>query len=152
MSQLHILGLVGFFKKSWNTIHVVYFRKALGTSTSKIMIPGVKYKNVQNLICLNFKFLGWVNFPLSNATLRRSHGLSARKVQRTKSSRPEGPPTRSWGPTGHISLQFLYHLVNLTTEGILMQRFKLRLIKSFACRLEPAQEVNGKPLLGPYLT
>ena len=58
MFQLQILGLGGFFKKSRNTIHVVYFRKALGTRTSKMMIPGVKYKNVQNLICLNFKFAG----------------------------------------------------------------------------------------------
>ena len=29
-----------------------------------------------------------------------SHGLSARRARRTKSSRPEGPQTRSYGPTG----------------------------------------------------
>ena len=33
--------------------------------------PGVKYKSVQNLICLNFRFLGCVGFPLSNATLQQ---------------------------------------------------------------------------------
>ena len=33
-------------------------------------------------------------------TARRSHGLSARRARRTKSSRPEGPLTRSWGPEG----------------------------------------------------
>ena len=33
-------------------------------------------------------------------TVRRSHGLSARRARRTKSSRPEGPLTRSWGPEG----------------------------------------------------
>ena len=47
MSQLQILGLGGFFKKSRNTIHVVYFRKALGTRTPKMIIPGVKYKHVE---------------------------------------------------------------------------------------------------------
>ena len=34
---------------------------------------------------------------LSNASLRGSHGLSARRVQRIKSSRPEGPKA---GPKG----------------------------------------------------
>ena len=31
-------------------------------------------------------------------TVRRSHGLSARRARMTKSSWPEGPLTRSWGP------------------------------------------------------
>ena len=39
---------VGFFKNSRNTIGMVYFRKALRTSTSKMMIPGVKFKIVKN--------------------------------------------------------------------------------------------------------
>ena len=52
----------GFFimaikpSKVAGTIHVVYFQKALGTRTSKMMILGVKYRNVQNLIYFNFKF------------------------------------------------------------------------------------------------
>ena len=33
-------------------------------------------------------------------TVLRSHGLSACRARRTKSSRPEGPLTRSWGPEG----------------------------------------------------
>ena len=33
-------------------------------------------------------------------SLRGSHGLSARRVQRTESSRPEGPPIRSWDLEG----------------------------------------------------
>ena len=45
-----ILGLVGFFKNSRNTIHVVYFWKALCASTSKMMILCVKFKNIQNPI------------------------------------------------------------------------------------------------------
>ena len=32
----------------WTIHHVLYFWKALGMSISKIMIPSVKYKNVQN--------------------------------------------------------------------------------------------------------
>ena len=32
--------------------------------------------------------------------LSSSHGLSAQRARRTKSSRPEGPQTRSWGPKG----------------------------------------------------
>ena len=35
--------------------------------------------------------------------LRGSHGLSARRVRRTKSRRPEGPQTRSWGPEGPLN-------------------------------------------------
>ena len=31
---------------------------------------------------------------------RGSHGLSVKRAQRTKSNRPEGPPTRSQGPQG----------------------------------------------------
>ena len=33
-------------------------------------------------------------------SLRGSHGLSVRRARRTKYSRPEGPPTRSWGQEG----------------------------------------------------
>ena len=37
-------------KNSQNTMGVVYFRKALVKSISKMMTPGVKFKNVENLI------------------------------------------------------------------------------------------------------
>ena len=40
-----------------------------------------------------------LNFSLSNAALRGSHELSARRARRTKSSRLEGPPARGRGPT-----------------------------------------------------
>ena len=36
----------------------------------------------------------------SNASLHGSHGLSARRARMTKSRRPEGPQTRSWGLEG----------------------------------------------------
>ena len=47
----------------------------------------------------------WMHVPWIHASmthvlwthLRGSHGLSARRAQRTKSRRPEGPQTRSWG-------------------------------------------------------
>ena len=45
----------------------------------------------------------WIHVSWRHASwthLRGSHGLSARRAQRTKSSRPEGPQARSWGPTG----------------------------------------------------
>ena len=45
----------------------------------------------------------FLNFSLSNATLRGSHGLSAQKARRTMSSRPKGSPTRSGGPTGPLT-------------------------------------------------
>ena len=62
VSTLKFWGWLGFFlKKSRNTIHVEYFRKALGTSTSKMMIPGVKFKK-SNMSQLN-KFLVWLGFP-----------------------------------------------------------------------------------------
>ena len=44
-----ILGLVGLLTKSQNTMGVVYFRKALGTSTSNMMIPGVNCVNFHNM-------------------------------------------------------------------------------------------------------
>ena len=45
---------------------VVYFRKALGKSISKMMIPGVKFKNVKNLISvLTLKFWGWLGYSKS---------------------------------------------------------------------------------------
>ena len=54
---------------------------------------------IGNFFWISWQFL-WLSqfffsviFSLSNATLLGSHGLSA---QRTKSSRPEGPPTKSW--------------------------------------------------------
>ena len=37
---------------------VVYFWKALGKSISKMMIPGVKFKNVKNLIRASDEKLG----------------------------------------------------------------------------------------------
>ena len=48
---------------------------------------------------------GWtyLDFSLSDTSLRGSHGLSARRARRTKSSRPEGPQTRSWGPEGPLN-------------------------------------------------
>ena len=42
----------------------------------------------------------FLDFSLSDTSLRGSHGLSGRRARRTKSSRPEGPQTRSWGPEG----------------------------------------------------
>ena len=36
------------FKNSQNTIGVVYFRKALGESISKMTIPGVKFEIVKS--------------------------------------------------------------------------------------------------------
>ena len=49
-------------------------------------------------------------FPFPSSYLWGSHGLSAR---RTKSSRTEGPPARSWGPEG---LQIIYKLKNTKQE------------------------------------
>ena len=54
-------GVGWFFKKSRNTIHVLYFRKALETRTSKMMIQIVDYKIVQNLLSLGGGW-GWVVF------------------------------------------------------------------------------------------
>ena len=49
-------------------------------------------------------FVGHVFYPhLTRTSLRGSHGLSARRARRTKSSRPEGPQTRSWGPEGPLN-------------------------------------------------
>ena len=42
------------------------------------------------------------------ARLRGSHCLSTRRVRRTKSSRPKGPPTRSWGPMSPLTFSFKY--------------------------------------------
>ena len=59
-------GWLGFFKNSQNTMGVVYFRKALGKSIFKMMIPGVKFKNVKNLISVStLKFWGWLGFSKS---------------------------------------------------------------------------------------
>ena len=63
-------------------MHVLYFCKALGISTSKMMIPGVKYINVQNLISvLTIKSVvgwvfhfGWLVHSRLN-TLRPSRGI-----------------------------------------------------------------------------
>ena len=61
-----ILGLVGFFKNSRNTMGVVYFRKALGKIISKMMISVVKFKNVKILISVStLKFWGWLGFSKS---------------------------------------------------------------------------------------
>ena len=43
-STLKLWGCLGFVKNSFNTIHVLYFRKALCKSTSKFMSLGVKNK------------------------------------------------------------------------------------------------------------
>ena len=54
-------GWLGFFKNSRNTMGEVYFRKALGKSTAKMMISGVKFKIVKNLVSQLSKFVvGWV--------------------------------------------------------------------------------------------
>ena len=41
-------------------------------------------------------------YPMTTS-LRGSHGLSAWRARWTKSSRPEGPPNRSWGPEGPLT-------------------------------------------------
>ena len=66
MSQLQILGLVGFVKK--NTICVVYFRKALGI-TLKEYIKNYPRCQIQKCPKFNVSQL----FALSNAMLRGSH-------------------------------------------------------------------------------
>ena len=49
---LVVLVMIGptsrVFKNSRNTIGVVYFRKALGESISKMTIPGVKFEIVKS--------------------------------------------------------------------------------------------------------
>ena len=47
------------------------------------------------------------HYPLTTS-LCGSHGLSARRARRTKSSWPEGPPTRSWGPEGPLPSSVTY--------------------------------------------
>ena len=48
---------------------VVYFWKALGKSISKMMIPGVKFKIVKNLISVStLKFWGWLGFSKSQGS------------------------------------------------------------------------------------
>ena len=68
MSQLPNFG-VGWIFQNFTKHHgspmmgVVYIRKALGKSISKMMIPGVKFKIVKNLISVSTpKFWGWLGF------------------------------------------------------------------------------------------
>ena len=44
----------------------------------------------------------WLNFSCSCSWCVR-RGLSVRRARRTKSSWPEGPPSRSWGPEGPLT-------------------------------------------------
>ena len=48
----------------------------------------------------------WIHASLTHVLwthLRGSHGLSARRANRTKSRRLEGPQIRSWGPGGPLN-------------------------------------------------
>merc|ERR1711978_424800 len=59
-------------------------------------------QNLLDLLTKSFEFVGKIcqrHYPMT-ASLHGSHGLSARRARRTKSKRPEGPQTRSWGPEG----------------------------------------------------
>ena len=50
--------------------------------------------------------VSWIHVSWIHASwthLHGSHGLSARRAVRTKSRRPEGPQTRSWGPEGPLN-------------------------------------------------
>ena len=60
---------------------------------SQQVLPTILLETPCSLVSHNF-------YPRRTLTtsLRGSHGLSARRPQRTKPSRPEGAPTRSWGP------------------------------------------------------
>ena len=49
-----------------------------------------------------------------DATMHGSHGLSGRRARRTKSRRPEGPQTRSWGPEAP---KLLVHYIS--TDGLI---------------------------------
>ena len=66
---LKLWGWLVFFKNSQITMGVVYFGKALGKSTSKIMISGVKFKIVTKLISVSTpKFWGWLGFSKIHGT------------------------------------------------------------------------------------
>ena len=52
------------------------------------------------------------HYPMTTS-LCGSHGLSARRARRTKSSWPEGPPIRSWGPEGPLTSSMRYNLISL---------------------------------------
>ena len=59
-----------------------------------IMHPGIIHTCIHQGSCIR---VTWTH-------LHGSHGLSARRAQRTKSRRPEGPQTRSLGgPEGHLN-------------------------------------------------
>ena len=69
VSTLKFQGWFGFFKNSQNTMGVVYFWKAQGKNISRMMIPGVKLKNVNNLSSVStLKFWGWLGFSKSHGT------------------------------------------------------------------------------------
>ena len=57
------------------------------------------YSVFRSFVCLSPFLTCIVHSYIHTCTmLSSSHGLTARRAQRTKSSRPEGPHTRSWGP------------------------------------------------------
>ena len=63
---------------------VVYFQKALGRSISKMVIPGVKFKNVKNLISVStLKFCVWLGFSQNTIGVvyfRKALGTSTSKM------------------------------------------------------------------------
>ena len=70
----------------------------------------------------NFRFLDCVGFPPSNATLRGSHGLSARRALWMKSSRPEGPPAGGVLDFWYVIFVILFQL---TPKTDLHQKHKI---------------------------
>ena len=70
-----------------------------GFSRQNILTPRIRLSSC----CVTKKSPPYTMHPCAmhhDATGRGSHGLSARRARRTKSRRPEGPQTRSWGPEG----------------------------------------------------
>ena len=86
---------------NWSPTHSTGPQKAFFTDISATV---AQIQKIQKMRCIYFRTLV-LGGPMCDAsvcdtTVRGSHGLSARRARRTKSKRPEGPKTRSWGPEG----------------------------------------------------
>ena len=72
-------------------------------------------------IHVSWVHISWIHASWTHASwthLRRSHCLSARRARRTKSRRPEGPQTRSWGPEGPLNFKYIILYKSSTTIWI----------------------------------
>ena len=99
-----MIQLMSHAQYTWSSSVVFEWVSVSGIGNTRLNLHFFQYILIRPLVTIFCPYFQWEEQQQQELLSQRgSHGLSARRAQRTKSSRPKGPPTRCWGPEGPLT-------------------------------------------------